>query len=271
MPSLEGVWRLLSLSHQNDPIGTSDTHLVVEPEWMWDVDPTRHCYADEPGPEHRYRLEWPADGDGRLEVVSGGNRPNQCAIVRVEGDQLSVRWNGLAGKFPEAFADDYGRIAVYVRESGEVAERLRARPHRRTRTKLVHAVLGALSYDNNLSWWRAQKVPFGGAEVTIYVTAEADVTVDSFDAVAAWMERIDTEPLKVFAASQLLDLHNDSWRQEEGLLGAAEFAARLTPNTICFSSAEQASVDFNDGGLFWGHSVTVDVDVAGTPLGALMQ
>lgn len=271
MPSLPGVWRFESLRRQDEPILTTETHLVVADGEMWEVHPGRQYYEDEPGPEEPYRLTWHGllDGAvGRLEVLSN-HGPNQCGLVRLDGERLSIRWNGVAGTFPESFGDEWGRLAVYVREDNELlARRLRERPARVTRQHLTHPVLGALGFDQNLDWWEGQ-VAFGGAQISVYVSAGGPET---FDAAAAILGRADCHRLRAFAAQELLALHNESWLQDGDVaLSVDEFVARLQPVSFCVEGGDGASFDFDDGDLFWGHAVVVEVDRDGQPISAEMH
>ena len=38
MPSILGVWRLRSITHRGRKVGTSQTHLVVQKDVLWELD-----------------------------------------------------------------------------------------------------------------------------------------------------------------------------------------------------------------------------------------
>jgi len=61
---------------------------------------------------------------------------------------------------------------------------------------------------------------------------------------------------KVFAASELLPVHNDTWNDGEEI-GASDFIKRLVPAAIQVWPSGDAEISFGDGDLFWGHEVGV--------------
>ena len=74
----------------------------------------------------------------------------------------------------------------------------------------------------------------------------------------AWLEK-NLEAVEAFAGSALLDLKNDVWREEdEAPLTATEFTAKLSLEGVDAFSDGTFEVYFDDGDLFWGHSVRVD-------------
>lgn len=62
-----------------------------------------------------------------------------------------------------------------------------------------------------------------------------------------------------YAARELLPLKNQSWREvDERPLTAREFQARMKLNTISVSPDGSFEFFYDDGDLFWGHSIEVD-------------
>lgn len=71
-----------------------------------------------------------------------------------------------------------------------------------------------------------------------------------------------------FATSKLLTLRNRNWREEhEAVLSAKQFAARLKIAGLHIYEDGSREVYFDDGDLFWGHSIVVSVG----PRGALQS
>ena len=68
--------------------------------------------------------------------------------------------------------------------------------------------------------------------------------------------------LKLAAAHELLDTFNESWREDQPVHTAAEFAARMTLRTIEVEpDGERATFTYADGDLFWGHAIRVGMQL----------
>ncbi len=66
------------------------------------------------------------------------------------------------------------------------------------------------------------------------------------------------EELRRFAASKLLSLYNDTWRDDDhGVLDAAGFAGRLTNPSLMVYEDGITLVYFEDGDMFGGHYIEV--------------
>jgi hypothetical protein len=160
MEPLHDIWRLESLRSRSGDIMTGQTHLVVQPDQLWEVWPDSTYYEDEPGPEHSYSLSW-VDGVGEL-TVHYDRRPDKCGLVELDDDGMRIRWGSVAGSFPSSPRDSAGSLAEFVREDDEaVRTRLESPPERVERKTRSHATLGQLSYDDDLTWWQGE-VAFGG-------------------------------------------------------------------------------------------------------------
>jgi hypothetical protein len=74
------------------------------------------------------------------------------------------------------------------------------------------------------------------------------------------LERLDE--LKGFAADKLLKPYNDTWLDDDiGELDRAGFMARLeNPSIHLYDDLGATIVYFEDGGLFAGHTIQVNVD-----------
>jgi len=62
------------------------------------------------------------------------------------------------------------------------------------------------------------------------------------------------------AADDLLAVHNESWHHYENTppLTSEQFQARLTLESIHIRSSGSATVYYDDGDLFWGHTIIVE-------------
>lgn len=248
------MWRLLGVTSGGSKVISGQTHLVVHEDRLWEVWPDQTYYEGEPGPEKEYELE-PASR--RLAVIVPRGR--FCYVVEPKGDELRMRLGGVFGTFPESIDDEHGSLYRYVRETdADLVERHNRPPPRVARHTASHPVLGDLVYDDNLHWWTAE-VSFGGARIRCSLEVPGEMSRDdAFERAASLLRRLDCDALKAYAASQLLDLHNDTWLgDDEDEIDAASFAARMTPDALTVSPDGSVSAWFDDGDLFWGHSIHV--------------
>jgi hypothetical protein len=66
------------------------------------------------------------------------------------------------------------------------------------------------------------------------------------------------EEIRRFAASKLLSLYNDTWRDDDhGFLDAAGFAKRLTSPSLTVYEEGRTLVCFEDGDMFGGHYIEI--------------
>ena len=74
--------------------------------------------------------------------------------------------------------------------------------------------------------------------------------------------------MEAFATAKLLTLRNKTWREEhENVLAAGQFASRLKLAGVQVYEDGSHAFYVDDGDLFWGHSVVVNVG----PRGALQS
>ena len=262
-----GVWALTEVTARAGRVHTGQTHLVVQADRLWEVWPDAVYYEGERGPECAYSFEEGSPGRLRVEVPHG----SFCHLVEREGDTLRKRLGGVFGSFPDSMQDEYGNLYVYERVSGMGAEALSRPIPRRSRSHATHPVLGELTFDANLDWWQT-RMEVGGVELRVDISVDPSVDPEpAFDAAADVVARIDPAALAAYAASKLLDLHNDTWRDDEDgpPIDAATFAARLTPVSLSIElDGAGAMLWFDDGDLFYGHVVHVELDAQLQPVDA---
>jgi hypothetical protein len=132
----------------------------------------------------------------------------------------------------------------------------------------THPRLGTLLLDRRLGWWNGE-AEWNGAKVQ--VTADSDengVLTGAFstaDALwndpTAWEERVIA-----FAVEKLLPLKNDSWLDEdEEELTAGEFRDLMTLESIIVRTDGGFTFYFNDGDLFWGHTIQIRGNLTAGP------
>jgi len=74
---------------------------------------------------------------------------------------------------------------------------------------------------------------------------------------------IDSRARK-YAASELLELKNDTWLEDgEDMCSEDDFMARMSIETLSFSEDGDFEIYYEDGDLFWGHSIKVDITGGG--------
>lgn len=80
--------------------------------------------------------------------------------------------------------------------------------------------------------------------------------------VCSWVASAQTR-MKDFCASKLLDLKNNSWLgEEERPLTKEAFMETIELKAITAFSDGSFELYFDDGDLFWGHTILVSVDKA---------
>jgi Uncharacterized protein conserved in bacteria len=71
---------------------------------------------------------------------------------------------------------------------------------------------------------------------------------------------------KNFAAEELIRLKNDSWLEpHEKAVTKQSFKTSMSVNHISFTPSGELEMYYDEGGLFWGHSIVVFVDKHGQP------
>ena len=131
---------------------------------------------------------------------------------------------------------------------------------------LTHPILGTLGWLPEFSHWFTQRpLPSGG---------QLDVIVDPGDGdrfeflprateLFRWAMANERRVLADAMQAELLELYNNTWRQEdEPELSAEELAGRLEWQLLDISSSDIVPVEFSydAGELFGCHGVTVEVD-----------
>ena len=94
---------------------------------------------------------------------------------------------------------------------------------------------------------------------------------DALRAEEAWMRQAEAklESCKRFAAEKLLELKNESWREEgDKVCTEEDFTGLLTPESLHLYPDDTFVLEFDDGDLFWGHSVSVEGTTDGRLLAA---
>ncbi|NOU26907.1 MAG: DUF2262 domain-containing protein [Polyangiaceae bacterium] len=132
------------------------------------------------------------------------------------------------------------------------------------------AFLGTLTLERALGWFRGTRKVDGTSYEVNVVRSGASEESDAADGVAAEALVKALEPrlgaLRLATAEQLLELYNDTWREEEAAVEtAASFAARIVLASVTVHpEGGTFTLWFDDDDLFAGHSLEVCVRADGT-------
>lgn len=114
-------------------------------------------------------------------------------------------------------------------------------------------ILGILTSDQLLGWVGEAK--WLGKDCAFSLDQLDDLSV----AHALWadQQRWTTSAINL-ATERLLGLKNNEWLgEDEAALTPAEFGDRLSLTSIAIEAGGEFILDFDDGDLFWGHTITV--------------
>ncbi len=121
-------------------------------------------------------------------------------------------------------------------------------------------LFGSLTFNRSISWWEAN-VSWAKQSVTLYLSAEHMADLDAallvahslWNDQAAWDKRV-----REYVVRYLLDLKNASWLDDdEKSLSAEQFLKRIALESISVDGDGAFSFMYDDGDLFWGHSIEV--------------
>lgn len=183
-------------------------------------------------------------------------------IVRVRARISEVNVFGS----PQALFEEFiGRV-----------EDLGLREHqRKLNTPVVHrdGVLGDLTWVRRFGWyegrprWNSRWGGLLGKRVRLHLESESpEVPQRALETArslwadsAAWERRA-----KEFIAAEMLELKNGTWlKDDERPFDAERFMRRLRLDSIHVGSGDALEFWFDDGGLFWGHSIRVQANANG--------
>lgn len=134
-----------------------------------------------------------------------------------------------------------------------------------------HHLFGNLVLDRTIGWFEAEAKWNGES---IRVTFPADDEKPGKDAIttaealwsnqAKWKERVEE-----YAVEELLELKNDTWLEDgESQYTPEEFVATMTLTSISIGSDGAFEFWYDDGDLFWGHSIMVSGNLKDGPTDA---
>lgn len=266
--AIQGVWRVLKITSDGRPVHTSVSHVVFEGNLNREVVANFEEYEDEGTVRTEFelrpterppriieRMTW-LDRNGKVT-----SKLTQRGVYELRKDELRI---ARAGEDPpEEVSDEEGDLTIYVRETDAdvVAQHSKPAP-KAARTTFDDDRLGRLKWDANLEWWETS-YDFGeDRPAELHISGPRAAGADLFKRVGDVANRLKRalNKVKKFAADRLVDLKNDSWLgEDEARVGSKQFASRLSVQSVGVRENGRVEVYFNDGDLFWGHSIIVSL------------
>lgn len=121
-------------------------------------------------------------------------------------------------------------------------------------------LLGRLIRESRLEWWRGEVEISPGHEVSVSFRGEEAGVEEGVARARRTYEFIrgSEERIRRYAARGLLEIYNQEWNDGDAL-GEDEFIAEMSMEGISFHADGDAEVYYDEGGLFFGHTIVVSV------------
>lgn len=130
---------------------------------------------------------------------------------------------------------------------------------------LLDPILGKLKFNKDTEWWEGT-LHWNSTQICIQLSAtDANDLQKAIESGRTIFENIENfERLaKEFAAEKLLDLRNDNWLEEDqDETSPEEFKSKISLDSIYVDSKGLFSFYFDDGDLFWGHSIETEGSIS---------
>jgi len=195
----------------------------------------------------------------RQWTVKGGETVTRVDrwLYEFDVDMLRLCWPNVFGEYPDVISDRVHGVVTLIRDHGPPPKTKQASGKK----QIEDAVLGSLKWDDNFDWWECELELKSGLKADFHVEPGEDegdtAAVTRGREFLQWL-RENEHSARQFAASKLLDTHNDSWNEADPT-SAEEFANRMTLESVGIDPDGSASMYYHDGDLFWGHTIIVSV------------
>jgi hypothetical protein len=181
----------------------------------------------------------------------------------------------LQGMRPVQFAPD-GVTEQQLESSflsipAQVAPQPRARKTAVQNPPIADETIGTLTFDERLQWFYTEHPGGTGLRNLTIKTADrerANTLLDVARALLSDLESVDRH-CKQFAAARLLDLKNRGWREPgEVIISEGRFIASISLESVSIDSQGAVTAYYEDGGMFSGHTIVIELGVDHTPIDA---
>lgn len=128
---------------------------------------------------------------------------------------------------------------------------------------------GTFTLDRSVNWFEGHAL-WGADKIRLTLSMDdddQDVTRPLAVAHSLWdSQKMWDDRMAEFAATKLLDVKNDNWLDEdEADLTSQEFKSKMQLENIYVSASGNIEFWYNDGNLFWGHSIRVSGTLSAGP------
>ncbi|OUL27696.1 hypothetical protein BV372_25650 [Nostoc sp. T09] len=129
---------------------------------------------------------------------------------------------------------------------------------------IKNEVLGELVWDSDLDCWSSKVEITPGNIVNLSVDIEDVETSAVIERASHSFTRIQKQEvnLRRCAANQLLDLYNHTWNDGDEI-DCPTFMKLIKLEEVHFNSNGSANLYYDDGDLFWGHTIILSIDCDG--------
>jgi hypothetical protein len=130
------------------------------------------------------------------------------------------------------------------------------------REPIDHPQLGRLTWEPQLDWWDGKMELRPGLDVTFSVAAAGGDDAPAFasaTSIISWVRENDQAARRFAANSDLFETYNSSWNEGPAISPEA-FAERMCLDAIIIRDDSTFTLWFNDGDMFLGHAICVEMN-----------
>ncbi|MBI3853442.1 MAG: DUF2262 domain-containing protein [Verrucomicrobia bacterium] len=119
---------------------------------------------------------------------------------------------------------------------------------------------GVFTLDRRVNWYEAE-ISWASKNIRLSLSTDESKEIKQSLALAQalWNSQRDwSERIAEYAVTKLLDLKNDTWLgEDEEELSREQFKSKMSLNSITVNPNGSFEFWYDDGDLFWGHSIRV--------------
>jgi hypothetical protein len=130
------------------------------------------------------------------------------------------------------------------------------------RAPIDHPQLGRLTWEPRLDWWDGKAELRPGLDVTFSVAPAGGDDAAAFASavsIIAWVRENEGAARHLAASSDLFETYNSTWN-EGPVISAEAFAERMSLDAITIRYDNTCTLWFNDGDMFLGHAICVEMN-----------